>query len=257
MSSDPEGMTGKVAIVTGATRGLGRQTALALGRAGCRVVVVGRSTAESPNRLLPGTLDETQQELRTAGAEVLAVAADVSNEADVGRIAAATTERFGRCDILVNNAAVSFLGPFLEVSAKRWRTAIEVNLMGPVMLSQAVLPGMLERGDGRILNIGSGAAHSDGTLQLPYSVTKLSLERITTGLAHQLTGQGVAVNCIRIDEVIPTEAVELHAKELAVGARSNAEQFAEAVVWVLARPAWYTGMVLTMEQLRDIGALGS
>jgi len=252
-----EDMTGKVALVTGATRGLGRQIALALGRAGCRVVIVGRSTSQAPNRHLPGTLDQTEQDLRSAGTDVLAVAADVSNEADVGRIVAATTERFGRCDILVNNAAVSFLGPFLEVSTKRWRTAIEVNLMGPVMLIQALLPGMLERADSRILNIGSGAALSDGTLQLPYSVTKLSLERITTGLAHQLTDGGVGVNCIRIDEVIPTEAVELHAQQLMAQARSSPQDFAEAAVWVLARPAWYTGMVLTMAQLRDRGALRS
>ena len=124
---------------------------------------------------------------------------------------------------------MSFVGPFLDVSAKRWRTVVGVNLIGPVALSRGVLPGMIERGQGRILNIGSGAAQSDGTLQLPYSVTKLGLERFTTGLAHQLAGCGVAVNCIRIDEVVPTEAVELHAKELAASARTSPEQFADAV----------------------------
>jgi NAD(P)-dependent dehydrogenase (short-subunit alcohol dehydrogenase family) len=250
-----EQVAGKVAIVTGATRGLGRQIALALGRAGCRLVIAGRSTSDAPNRHLPGTLEETATALESAGVEVEAVRADVSDDEDVGRIVSITNDRFGGCDLLVNNAAVSFLGPFLDVSAKRWRTVIDVNLMGAVVLSQAVLPSMLARGDGRILNIGSGAAQSDGTLQLPYSITKLALERLTTGVAHQLAGRGVAINCIRIDEVVPTEAVELHAKELAVTARSSPEQFAEAVVWVLSRPSWYSGVVLTMDQLRDVGAL--
>ncbi|MET0578647.1 MAG: SDR family oxidoreductase [Ilumatobacteraceae bacterium] len=254
-SAEHDDLAGRVAIVTGATRGLGRQIALALGRAGCKVVVVGRSTADAPNRHLPGTLEETEAALIALGTDVEAIRADVADDVDVERIVAVTTARFGRCDLLVNNAAVSFLGPFLDVSVKRWRTAIAVNLLGPVVLSQAVLPGMIERGGGRILNLGSGAAQSDGTLQLPYSVTKLSLERLTTGVAHQLAGTGVAVNCIRIDEVIPTEAVELHAAELAAGARSNPAQFAQAVTWVLSRPSWYTGLVLTLDQLRDIGAL--
>ena len=254
-TSSTTDLRGRVAVVTGATRGLGRQTALALARAGSAVVVVGRSTAASPNRLLPGTLEDTERELRDAGADVLAIPADVSNEADIERIVGATLERFGRCNLCVNNAAVSFLGPFLDVPVSKWRAALGVNLLGPVMLTQAFLPSMLEQGDGRVLNLGSGAAFSDNVEQLPYSITKLSLERLTTGLAHQFTARGIGVNCIRIDEVVPTEAVTLHAPELQATARCTPQQFGEAAAWVLGRPSWFSGMVLTMDHLRDLGAL--
>src|SRR5207245_10162814 len=129
--------------------------------------------------------------------------------ADVAGLLPRTPDLFGPCDVLVNNAAVSFLGPFLEVPPSKWRAALAVNLLGPVMLAHGFLSGMVERGEGRIVNIGSAAAVSDVVLQLPYSVAKIGLERLTTGLAHQFGEQGVAVNCIRIDEVIPTEAVRL------------------------------------------------
>jgi NAD(P)-dependent dehydrogenase (short-subunit alcohol dehydrogenase family) len=248
-------LAGQVAVVTGAARGLGREMALALGRSGARVVLVGRSTAAAPNRVLPGTLDEVEHELEAIGGHGLVVPADVSTPEGVERVATATQEHFGRCDLLVNNAAVSFIGPFLDVPVSKWRAAIGVNLLAPVMLAHALLPAMLDQGSGRILNIGSGAATSDGVLQLPYGVTKLALERLTTGLAHQLTGTGVGVNCIRVDEVVPTEAVSRAAPELAGGARSTPQDFAQAALWVLARPGWFTGLVLTMEQLRDLGAL--
>ncbi|MEU7814014.1 SDR family NAD(P)-dependent oxidoreductase [Pseudonocardia sp. NPDC049154] len=248
-------LAGRVAVVTGAARGLGRTTALALGRAGVKVVLVGRSTRERPNKALPGTLEEVAMELVALGADHLVVAADVSSEEDVARVLAETEARFGGCDLLVNNAAVSFLGDFLAVRPSKWRAAVGVNLFGPVMLLHAFLPGMLERGNGRVLNLSSIAALDDGVVQLPYSVSKLGLERLTTGLAGQLVGTGVAVNCIRIDEVVPTEAVTLAAPHLRDTARCTPEQFAEGAVAVLALPAERTGEVLAMDDLRAAGVL--
>src|SRR5438067_2507218 len=108
-------MDGKVAVVTGAARGIGKAAAVAFGRAGASVVLVGRSTNDNPNRAgLPGTLEGVADELAGLGADVLSVAADLSNPEDVEHVIAAVDDRFGRCDVLVNNAALSFLGTFLE-----------------------------------------------------------------------------------------------------------------------------------------------
>ena len=246
---------GRVAVVTGATRGLGRATSLELARQGARVVLVGRSTAEHPNRALPGTLEEVEKQVRDLGAECVAVAADVSRDEDVARIVA-EAESLGPVDLLVNNAAVSFLGGFLEVPLSKWRAAMAVDLLGPVALCQAVLPGMIQRGRGSIVSLSSSAALSDDVLQLPYSVAKVGLERLTIGLHHQYGEQGVAVSCIRIDEVIPTEAVLLHAPNLAASARTTPDDFARAIAWALQRtPDQIGGHVLGLEELRKLGAL--
>src|SRR5262245_47712670 len=141
-------LDGAVAVVTGAARGLGRALALELGRSGARVVLGGRSTAATPSKALPGTLDEVSAELDGLGVEALTVPADVADPAQVDRVVRLTLARFGRCDLLVNNAAVSFLGGFLEVRPSKWRAAIGVNLLGPVMLTHALLPGMLDRRHG-------------------------------------------------------------------------------------------------------------
>jgi NAD(P)-dependent dehydrogenase (short-subunit alcohol dehydrogenase family) len=253
-----EDLRDRVVVVTGATRGIGRATALAFAREGCRVVVIGRSTNERPNRALPGTLEEVEAEVRTLGADVLPIAADVSVEDDARRIVDHTLDRFGRCDVLVNNAAVSFLGGFLDVPVSRWRAAVGVNLLGPVMLAHGFLPGMLARNDGSIVNVGSIAAHTEAGArsQLPYATTKYALERFTTGLAAQTETSGVTVNAIRIDEVVATEAVGLHMPELLRTAPLSADDFAPAIVW-LCRARRTHGEILTIGALRSLGAFAS
>ena len=196
-----------------------------------------------------------EKEVRDLGAECVAVAADVGRDDDVDRIAA-EAESLGPVDFLVNNAAVSFLGGFLEVPLSKWRAAMAVDLLGPVALCQAVLPRMLERGRGSIVSLSSSAALSDDVQQLPYSVAKVALERLTIGLHRQFGEQGVAVSCIRIDEVIPTEAVLLHAPDLAASAKTTPDGFASAIAWALQRtPQQIGGRVLGLDELRSAGAL--
>lgn len=248
------GFDGRVAIVTGATRGLGRAASLELARRGARVVLVGRSTEDSPNRVLPGTLEDVEKEVRSLGGECVTVVADIGQEADVARIVT-EAQTLGPIEFLVNNAAVSFLGGFLDVPVSKWRAAIAVDLLGPVALCHAVLPGMLQRRRGSIVSLSSGAALSDDVLQLPYSVAKVGLERLTLGLHRQFGDQGVAVSCIRIDEVIPTEAVLLHAPELAAPAQTTPDGFARAIAWALQRtPGEIGGRVMGLQELREVGA---
>jgi citronellol/citronellal dehydrogenase len=255
-------LNGQVVLVTGATRGIGKAAAVAFAVSGAQLVLVGRSTNEEPNRGgLPGTVQSVRAELGALGTEVLTVAADLSNPEHVQRVIDETHARFGRCDVLVNNAAVSFIGRFADVPAKRWRTVLDVNLLAPVVLSQAFLPGMIERGYGRIINVTSGAADTRTVTevpQLPYAASKSGLDAMSYGLAGQLEGTGVAVN-ILAPEVL-TEAVTYSVKDRQVLDRLARrmvapEAYADAVVWLARQPASFTGRYLTNDDLIRAGAL--
>jgi NAD(P)-dependent dehydrogenase (short-subunit alcohol dehydrogenase family) len=185
--------TGKTALITGAGRGIGRAVALGLGGAGAGVVLLARTA---------GQLDETRALLRGQGVpagRISVVPADLADEADRGRAAAAVLAA-GRVDILVNNAAtVEPLGPTIDVAAKDLRLAFEVNVVAPAALTAAVLPGMLDVGWGRVVNISSGiAAYPAGMIRgNAYATTKAALEAHTVNLAAELAGTGVTVNAYR------------------------------------------------------------
>jgi citronellol/citronellal dehydrogenase len=209
-------------------------------------------------------LEDAKRELAATGVPVEMVPADLSNEEDVARVVATTLERFGRCDILVNNAAVSFVGPFLEVPARRWRPVFAVNLLAPVMLAQGFLPGMIERGGGSIVNVSTGAvlerdpgATTSAVHQLPYATTKAGLERLTLGLAAQFAAASVNVNCLRIDETVGTEATEWHLANSPHSYRSpsTSDDVGRAIAWLAMQPPSFTGRVLGMEEMRALGAL--
>ncbi len=256
-----DSLKGSTVLITGAARGIGRCIALALADRGAQLVLAARSTAETPSKALPGTLEDVEAELRAKGVEVLAIRADVSQEADCHRLATATIERFGGCDVLVNNAAVSFLGDFLEVPVRRWNAAFNVNLFAPVLLAQAFLPGMVERGGGRIINISSGSAiggddeSETPVFQLPYATSKAALERLTTGLHTQYAPKGVGVNCLRIDGLVPTEAVTYSAPQLREFAACTPEEFGEATALVAEQPRSFSGHVLGFADMRALGFL--
>ena len=183
MAEVPE-LSGRIVMVTGATRGIGRETALAFGRAGCRLVIVGRSTAAAPHRMLPGTLEEVVATLRATDVEVLPVEADLATLAGIQDVTDRTVERYGGCDILINNAAYSTnFGETLSTPVARWNTAWKVNLLAPLMLCQHLVPRMIEQGYGRVVNISSGASVSHVPGQAPYGATKAALEHLTTAIA--------------------------------------------------------------------------
>jgi NAD(P)-dependent dehydrogenase (short-subunit alcohol dehydrogenase family) len=121
-------LTDSVAVVTGATRGIGKQAAIALGRAGARLVLVGRTRAEAPNPLLPGTLDGVAAELGAAGIEARFVQADLTDADQTQEIVTSTLDWYGRCDVLVNNAAYTSNGPILEIPWSRWEKAMRAHI---------------------------------------------------------------------------------------------------------------------------------
>lgn len=184
-------LDGRVAIVTGAGRGIGRMTALLLAESGADVACVARTESE---------LDEAARAIRSTDRRALSIRADVSDAGDVAAVAERALNEFGRVDILVNNAAVvSPLGPTVGVDMKEWSRAIEVNLVGVMRLTQLVLPGMLGRESGYIVNVSSGVAVGLGAMLggNAYTTSKAALEAHTLNLAAELEGTGVKVNVLR------------------------------------------------------------
>jgi NAD(P)-dependent dehydrogenase (short-subunit alcohol dehydrogenase family) len=177
---------GKVALITGASQGLGRALALAFARQGARVVVNARSEE---------SLRPIAEEVEGAGAEVLAVAADVSEGEDVERLVRETVERFGRIDVLVNNAGL--LGPRVtieEYPEDEWRRVIDANLTGPFLVSKAAIPYMPEGGS--IINIVSGVSVEGRAEWGAYSASKFGVEGLTQILAAELEQSGVRANAV-------------------------------------------------------------
>ena len=249
-----ESLRGAVAIVTGASRGIGRKIALSLAADGASVVCAARSTAAAPSKL-PGTLDETVQEIETAGGRAIAVACDVSQEEQVIEMTERVLAELGRIDLLVNNAAVNVMTPFAETPMKRWDLVLNVNLRGTVACTQAVLPSMLERGSGRIINVSSGAvADAEITARLgiiPYAVSKAAVEMLTETLALELQPRGIAVNCLRIESAIATEGARLMNPDIDSSDWEEPAAAAESIRWLATRELSYTGHVVTMSDVRQ------
>ena len=169
-----------VALVTGGGRGIGRSIALELARAGMRVAVSARSR------------DEVEETAREAGG--LAIAGDVSRQEDAERMVAETERELGPIDLLVNNAGIaSWEDAAWELDPADWWHVFEVNTLGPYLVARAVIPGMIERGGGRIVNTGSGAAYLPGTTNTAYGASKAALYRFGETLAAQLEPHGIRV----------------------------------------------------------------
>ena len=193
-------LAGKVAVVTGASRGIGEAIAKRFALEGASVVVSAR-TVEADEHYLPGTITQTVQEIEAIGGRALAVKADLAVAKDRGELIEQAVDHFGPVDILINNAAITYFMPVAEFTERRYQLMLEVQVRAPFELSQMVLPQMLERGEGWILNVSSGAAiHPDKTVQgrggTVYGMCKAALERFTTGLAQETYQHNIGVNVI-------------------------------------------------------------
>jgi len=237
-----------VALVTGASRGVGRAIALALAEAGADVACAARATDAVPLKL-PGTVDETVREVERRGRRGLAVPTDLSRPEQVDAMVGRTVEVFGRLDVLVNNAAITFTGD-LEMPLRRWDLVMDVNLRAPLLAMRAAVAGMVERRSGAILNVSSAAAVMPIPGLLVYGVSKAGLERLTTGAAESLRSHGVAVNCFRIDVPIASEGFVYNAPDLDKSDWEPTEVGADGALWMLSQPADYTGRVMGITDLR-------
>lgn len=193
---------GKVAMITGASVGIGRACALKMAREGACLILLDRN---------PETLEAIQGELLAqmgpgGGDRLFVRACDVSDEQQVNKTVREAAAKFDRVDILVNNAALwRCWSPFLEVPTEEWKKFFDVNVLGTVYCTRAVLGGMLDRGYGRIVNVGSVAGVYGNANMVHYSATKGALIALTKALAKEVAAQGVTVNCVAPGSVSPSE----------------------------------------------------
>jgi NAD(P)-dependent dehydrogenase (short-subunit alcohol dehydrogenase family) len=181
-------LSGKVAIVTGASRGIGQSIAEHLAQAGARVVLASRKQ---------DSLDGVAANIQAKGGEAMAVAAHTGEKATLKALVDKTIDTWGKVDILVNNAATNpHFGPVLDAEDSMWQKTLEVNLMGNVWLCQQVVPQMRENGGGSIINVASIAGIRPGMLQGIYSMTKAAVISLTQTLAMELGADGIRVNAI-------------------------------------------------------------
>ena len=188
------------------------------------------------------------------GRRALPVALDVRDEEAVAELAERVYAEWNRCDLLVNNAALAPPKPALQDSTKRWRTGVDVNVNGPFYMIYYFAPRMIEAGEGRVMNISSGVSQLPEFGRAAYMTTKAALEAMTRALAFDLSGT-VAVNCIQLEVAVWTEGFAATLPEDTPLQFEDAVIMSDAVLWFAKQPLDYTGKVLSIAQLREMGVV--
>jgi 3-oxoacyl-[acyl-carrier protein] reductase len=243
--SQEQRLAGRVAIVTGASRGIGREIAELFAAHGARVAVNYEHGAAGAGAVVEG--------ITRSGGDAIAVQADVSRSEDVARLVAETVERYGAVDILVNNAGVMFTKPVLETTEEEWDRTIDVNLKGAYLCSKAVAPLMIERGNGRIINMSSnsGLYHPSAMRFTEYVVSKAGMNGLTKAMAlafgPQITVNAICPGWIRTDMVaeIDEETQERILAETALRRWGTPRDVADAALFLASDDAAFiTGELL-------------
>ncbi len=251
---------GRVALVTGASRGIGTGIAERLAAEGAAVAIAARTIEEHPT--LPGSLTETAEQLRSYGNPVMIIAADMAKEEDRARLVGQVEAELGRLDVLVNNAAAAVYQPMADYPLKRRRLTMEVNFHAPLDLASAAIPGMRERGEGWIVNLSSASAGLQpgppfrqgvlGTTTGVYGASKAALNKMTNALAAELYGTGIRVNTVE-----PRAAVASPGADAVLGDQldddmyESLEQMVEGAVALCDCPEDLTGRVCVSLDLID------
>ena len=247
------GLKGKVAVVTGATEGIGRATALKLAREGAKVAICARR--QEP-------LDRAAAELKKTGSDVLAVSADMSKPADIERFMKAVVDRFGRVDILVNNAGTSMRGKFLELDDDKWSSDIELKVFGAIRCTRLAVPHMKKNGGGRIVNITISSAKQPGAESYPTSVSRAAGLALTKALSKEYAADNIRVNTVCIGKIKSGQHERRYAREgrsaeayykeaskdIPLGRVGEAEEAANVIVFLVSDAASYvTGTSVNLD----------
>ncbi len=233
----------KVVIVTGASRGIGKAIAIDMAKEGAIVVVAARTEKEQEK--LPGTIYATANEIQALGGKAVALKCNVGDEQSVQEMVNNTIKQFGTIDILVNNAALGYYVPFQETPIRHVDLLFRINVRGPFLCTQAVLPKMVEQKRGNIVNITSSAAEDvfsrvirkDDERRpsgLLYGATKAALNRFTRGLAVEVAKYNIAVNAVAPSAPTYSEGVAMWNRDADLSLFRSAHQFMTKAVMFLA-----------------------
>ncbi|PWB44820.1 MAG: 3-oxoacyl-[acyl-carrier-protein] reductase [Candidatus Methylomirabilota bacterium] len=240
------GLEGKVAVVTGGSRGIGRAIALTLSAQGAKVAICARSLAAA---------EKVVAELEATGTEGLAVAADIAKESEADGLIQASIKRFGRLDILVNNAGITKDGLLIRMKEADWDAVLDVNLKGAFFTTRAAIRPMLKAQRGRIVNISSVA----GTMGIPgqanYSAAKAGLIGFTKAVAREVASRAITVNAVapgfietEMTAVLPEERRQAYLGQIPAGRFGTSEEVAALVAFLVSDAASYiTGQVITID----------
>lgn len=240
------GLKGRVAVVTGGSRGIGRAIALRLSAEGANVVICGRN---------PEAAQAVVDEITTTGAEGVAVAADISRESDADGLIQAGIKHFGRLDILVNNAGITKDGLLIRMKEEDWDAVLDVNLKGAFFTTRAALRPMLRAQSGRIVNISSVA----GTMGIPgqanYSAAKAGLIGFTKAVAREVASRSITVNAVapgfietEMTAVLSDDRKRSYLSQIPMGRFGDSTEVAALVSFLVSDAASYiTGQVITID----------
>ena len=232
-------LAGKVAVITGASRGIGRALALAMAERGATIVGSARKLDSSDGT--GGTLKSTIEAIQAAGGTGLAVPADITSAEGARGLIDRAVEAHGRVDVLVNNAGVFPYGAIAEFPPDEWDAMIAINLRAPFLLCQAAIPAMQRQGGGSILNMSSGAAVKYFVGRVAYAVSKDALNRLSVMLAEELRADNIAVNAYA-PGLVATDMNDYEAAGVAP------EALVESVMWILAQDVSFTGQFVRRDE---------
>jgi NAD(P)-dependent dehydrogenase (short-subunit alcohol dehydrogenase family) len=242
-------LTGKVAFVAGASRGIGATVAEALAREGAAVAVAARSEQEGR---IPGTIHAVADRIAAAGGQALPVTCDVTSEESVEAAVASTVSEFGGIDVLVANAGVLWLGPIESTPLKRWQLCLNVNLTGVFLVTKAVIPHVRARGGGSLIAVTTTGVTMLDQGSNAYWVSKAAVERMYLGLATDLKADNIAVNCLSPSRVVLTEGWQAGGGgfEIPPEMVEPPEAMGDAAVWLAGQDAnGVTGTIQRSESL--------
>jgi 3-oxoacyl-[acyl-carrier protein] reductase len=234
-----QNLKGHIALVTGASRGIGAAVALALAGAGAAVAVNYRERA--------GGADAVVAKINAMGGRATAVAADVSKSADVTAMVERVTKALGPIDILINNAGMAIVRGIDDLTEAEFDQTIAVNLKSAFLCTQAVLPAMRARKWGRIVNISSGAARGAGAIGVHYNASKAGMEGLTRGYAARLVKEGITVNAVA-PSLIETDMMAGRtdlARNIPLGRMGQADEVAQSVLMVIGND-YMTGQTVLL-----------